>query len=95
VFPWATFGVNVSGCLLIGVLMVAITRRWPRARLLRPFVGVGFLGGYTTFSTYILDIRNTVAAGRPAVALLYLFGTLFAAVVAVWAGMAITGRMLR
>jgi len=94
-FPWSTFAVNVSGCLLIGALMVLITRRWPDAKLLRPFAGVGLLGGYTTFSTYVLDIRNTVAAGRPGVALLYLGGTLVAAVTAVWAGMAITGRLLR
>lgn len=94
-FPWATFGVNVTGCLLIGVLMVLITTRWPNARLLRPFAGVGFLGGYTTFSTYVLDIRNTVDAGHPALALAYLAGTLVAALAAVWAGMALATRILR
>ena len=94
-FPWATFTVNISGCLLIGALMVLIARRRPNARLLRPFAGVGFLGGYTTFSTYVLDIRNTVAAGEPGLALLYLSGTLVAALAAVWAGMAIAARVLR
>lgn len=39
-FAWATFGVNVSGCLLIGVFMMLVTEVWPRQRLLRPFVGV-------------------------------------------------------
>jgi CrcB protein len=94
-FPWATFGINVSGCFLISVLMVLITTRWPNARLLRPFAGVGFLGGYTTFSTYVVDIRNTVAAGHPAVAVVYLAGTLVAALGAVWAGMALAARFLR
>ena len=94
-FPWATFGVNVSGCLLIGALMVLITRRFPQAKLLRPFAGVGFLGGFTTFSTYVLDITNTIAAGRAEVAILYLAGTLIAAVAAVRAGMALATWMLR
>ena len=94
-FPWAIFSVNVSGCLLIGALMVLVTHRFPEAKLLRPFAGVGFLGGFTTFSTYVLDIRNTVAAGHPAVAVLYLAGTLMAALLAVRAGMALATRALR
>src|SRR5690348_233451 len=44
-FPWATFFTNVLGCLLIGVLMVLITERWTVHRLVRPFLGVGVLGG--------------------------------------------------
>jgi fluoride exporter len=94
-FPWATFGINVSGCLLIGVLMVLIARRWPRARLVRPFAGVGVLGGYTTFSTYVAEIRMAVADGHPGIALVYLAGTLVAAVLAVWVGMAVTQRVFR
>lgn len=48
-FAWATFGINVSGCLLIGVLMVLVTEVWSTRWLLRPFLGTGVLGGYTTF----------------------------------------------
>ncbi|MGY2061256.1 fluoride efflux transporter FluC, partial [Nocardia gipuzkoensis] len=57
-FPWATFTTNVSGCFLIGVLMVLITDIWIAHRLLRPFLGVGVLGGFTTFSTYTNETRN-------------------------------------
>lgn len=85
-FPWATFGVNVSGCLLIGVLMVLVTDVWPTQRLVRPFLGTGVLGGYTTFSTYILDTQQLLAAGAARTALVYLAGTLLAALVAVQAG---------
>jgi len=66
-FPWATFLVNVSGCLLIGVLMVLITEVWAAHRLLRPFLGTGVLGGYTTFSTYTVDVQQLVAAALAAV----------------------------
>jgi CrcB protein len=89
-FPWATFVVNVSGCLLIGVLMTLIGHLWPNQRLLRPFLGVGFLGGYTTFSTYALDIQQALGATAAATALLYLAGTLVTALLAVWAGTTIT-----
>src|SRR3954468_21827042 len=47
--PWTTFAVNVIGCLAIGVLMVAVGRWETRRSLLRPFAGVGVLGGFTTF----------------------------------------------
>ena len=85
-WPMATWLTNVSGCLLIGVLMLLVTEVWPNQRLLRPFLGVGVLGGYTTFSTAMLDVRALVQAGRPGVGLLYLGGTAAAAVVAVALG---------
>jgi CrcB protein len=90
-FSWATWVVNVSGCLLIGVLMVLIRRRWPDRHLIRPFWGVGVLGGYTTFSTAMVDVLRTTPAGG----LLYLAATLTGALLAVWAGTAVTESVLR
>ena len=57
-FPWATFLENVSGGLALGMLMVLLLDVWPPHRYLRPFLGVGLLGGYTTFSTYMLEARD-------------------------------------
>jgi CrcB protein len=94
-FPWATFGINVSGCLLIGVLMVLVTEVWAGRRHLRPFLGVGVLGGYTTFSTYIVDIQRLVAAGAAPTALAYLAGTLVAGLAATWLAVAATRAVLR
>jgi CrcB protein len=94
-FAWATFAVNVSGCLLIGVLMVLVERVWTGHRLLRPFLGVGVLGGYTTFSTSVVDVQQAVTAGAARVGLLYLATTAAGALVAVWAGAAITGWAVR
>jgi CrcB protein len=87
--PWTTLVINATGCLLIGVLMVLIDGAHP---LVRQFFGVGVLGGYTTFSTYVVDVLR---AGSPGVALVYLFGTLALALAAVWCGTAITRRVIR
>jgi CrcB protein len=93
--PWVTLAINVSGCLLIGVLMVLILEVWPPHPLLRPFLGTGVLGGYTTFSTYIVDIQHLLAGGAVATAVGYLLGTLLAALAAVYAGIALTRRLTR
>jgi fluoride exporter len=85
-FPWATLVVNALGCLLIGGLMVVVTEVTRPHRLARPFLGVGVLGGFTTFSTYTVDVQRLLLAHRPGVALGYLLGTLAAALVAVWLG---------
>jgi CrcB protein len=84
-FPWATFVINVGGSGLIGILMVVVTDVLTRQRLVRPFLGTGVLGGFTTFSTYALDIQHLIAGRHPALALLYLVGTAAGALIAVWA----------
>jgi CrcB protein len=93
-FPWTTFGINVLGCAVIGVLMVLITEVRPSAHhLVRPFFGTGVLGGFTTFSTYAVDVQRLVDHGRPGLALAYLAATLLAALVSVWAAAAATRRL--
>ncbi|MFI0350797.1 fluoride efflux transporter FluC [Actinomadura sp. 9N407] len=94
-FAWATLIVNVTGCLLIGALMVAITEVWDAHRLARPFLGVGVLGGYTTFSTYVVDAQRAVEAGSPGTALVYLAVTPVGALVAVFAGVRLARFLAR
>lgn len=94
-FPGGTFLTNVSGCFLIGVLMVLITEVRPAHRLARPFLGVGFLGGFTTFSTYTNEIRGLLRPGTIGPAMAYLAGTLICALLAViaatWLTRTLTG----
>ena len=90
-FPWSTWIVNVTGCLLIGVLMVLIAGLRPQQRLIRPFWGIGVLGGYTTFSTASVDVLRAA----PGTGLIYLGLTLIGALLAVWAGTAATEAVLR
>lgn len=84
--PWSTLTANVVGAFLLGALMVVVLEVGRPGRYLRPFLGVGVLGGFTTFSTYMLDTRTLLAAGEPLRAGGYLFGTLLAGLVAVWLG---------
>jgi CrcB protein len=85
-WPLATLLINVSGSFVLAALMVVLTELTSPHRLLRPFLGVGVLGGYTTFSTAEIDVAQMLRAGRPLLAVGYLLGTVLAAVLAAWAG---------
>ncbi|HEX6149202.1 fluoride efflux transporter FluC [Nocardioides sp.] len=87
--PWGTFTANVSGSLAIGVLAGWLFVRHPRLRLL---LGVGFLGGYTTFSTHLLDAHDLL--GEPVSLTAYVGGTLVTCLVAASVGL-VAGRRLR
>ncbi|MCZ4607983.1 CrcB family protein [Streptomyces sp. Lzd4kr] len=94
-FPWVTLWTNVVGCAVIGVFMVIITEVSAPHRLVRPFFGTGVLGGFTTFSTYAVDIQRLVDDGRPRTGLAYLAATLVAALTAVWLASAAARRVLK
>ncbi|WP_405672640.1 fluoride efflux transporter CrcB [Streptomyces uncialis] len=94
-FPWTTLGVNAVGCALIGVLMAALAAARAPHTLLRPFLGTGVLGGFTTFSAYALDVRQLVHHGRPGPAVWALVLTPVVALAAVWAAARVTRRTLR
>ncbi|WP_052288357.1 fluoride efflux transporter CrcB [Leptolyngbya iicbica] len=57
-FPWGTLGVNLSGCLVMGWLIVVFVQRGPYKPEIGLMLTTGFLGAYTTFSTYELDMAN-------------------------------------
>lgn len=94
-FPVATLLANLIGCTLIGALMAAITEATTPHRLLRPFFGIGLLGGFTTFSTYVFDVIDASTAGNGAVAVLYGLGTVLAALIAVITGLIVTRALIR
>ncbi|MFI2636054.1 fluoride efflux transporter CrcB [Streptomyces collinus] len=94
-FPWTTLWVNIAGCAAIGVFMVVITEIRPAHPLVRPFFGTGVLGGFTTFSTYAVDIRRLIDGGQAGSGLAYLAATPLAALTAVWLAAATTRRALK
>ncbi|MQS38466.1 CrcB family protein [Streptomyces katsurahamanus] len=94
-FPWAVLGINASGSALIGVLMVLVSEGDRRAHpLVRPFLGVGVLGGFTTFSAYALDFRELLTRGESWLAPAYAGGTVCACLAAVWAAASLTRAAL-
>ncbi|WP_433783964.1 fluoride efflux transporter FluC [Actinomycetospora sp. CA-101289] len=92
-FPWATFGINVVGCLLMGVVVAFVVERPGAHPLLRPFLGVGVLGGFTTFSTFAVDAEVLLTGGHRVTALLSLAGTALTAVAATALGLWVTRRL--
>ena len=91
-FPWTTLTVNAVGCAVIGVFMVVISEVRAAHRLVRAFFGTGVLGGFTTFSTYAVDIQHLVSIGRARSGAVYLGLTLLAALAAVWSAVWVTRR---
>jgi CrcB protein len=89
VFPWGILLVNVTGCLLIGVAAGLFEARYEHETWLRAAVMVGFLGGYTTFSTFALDSFRLLQQGLVGQALLNVAGSVVLALGAVWVGLAI------
>ena len=89
-WPWSTLVINVSGCLVIGVLMVVITELLTPHRLVRPFLGVGVLGGYTTFSTVMVETLILLRSGEVLTAVEYAVGTPLLAVLACGLGVVMT-----
>lgn len=87
-FAWSTLIVNVTGSLLLGVLMGLMATVWAHTHRWRPFLGVGVLGGYTTFSTAMLDLHALLPHAFP-LAMAYVAATLLLALAAAVAGQAL------
>ncbi len=83
--PWHTFAVNLTGAFVLGLLVVLAARLgWPG--WWRPLLAVGVLGGYTTFSTFSLEVVELGLHGRYGLAGIYALGSLAAGVVGAAAG---------
>jgi len=84
-FPYGTLAVNVLGCLVMGVLMglVGSNIAKPEHRL---FVGIGFLGAFTTFSTFSYEALQLFERQQPALGLLYIGASLLGCLLAITAG---------
>ena len=87
-FPATTFAINVSGSFVLALLLVFILEMWPPTTYVRPFLCVGFLGAYTTFSTWMVDTDRLLAAGAYGSAAVNVVGSLAAGAAATSLGLA-------
>jgi fluoride exporter len=89
-FPFHTFAINVTGSLVIGALLVLLTERFQIDPAWRLLLVVGFLGGYTTFSSYSFEAVTLMRAGESVKAGLYILGSNGLSLLACFAGIAVT-----
>lgn len=89
VFPWATFIVNVLGCLIIGILVGFFTKQQIENSDLKLLFVTGFCGGFTTFSAFALENIKLFQTGNSLLALLYIALSVIVGIFAVWSGIMI------
>ena len=88
-FPWATLAVNVLGSFAIGIAYVLIVERGMLHPDWRHIAMIGFLGAFTTFSTFSLEALALFEAGRAALALGYVGASVATCLLSVWLGMSL------
>lgn len=94
-FPAATLLINVVGCLLMGVVVVHVTEVREAHPLVRPFLAVGVLGGFTTFSTFAVDAQQLLTGRHLGTAYGYLAATVLGSVGAAALGLALARATAR
>jgi CrcB protein len=86
-FPWATFTVNLLGSLAMGLLAGGFARLGTAGESWRLLIGVGLLGGFTTFSAFSLELMMLIERGQAAVALTYAAVSVIAGLTALYVGL--------
>jgi len=85
-FPYGTLLVNVIGSFLIGILYVVIVQKMHVSPELKSIMVVGFLGAFTTFSTFSLEAFNFINEGLVLNAITYILSSVILCIISVWAG---------
>jgi CrcB protein len=93
VFPLGTFAINLTGCFILSFFLTLTLERLEINPKLRLAIGTGFLGAFTTFSTFAVDSVNLIRSQQMWVSAAYILGTSFGCVVLAWLGI-VTSRVL-
>ena len=85
-FPYGTFVVNMTACIIIGFILTFLGKRADLSPAWRYLIPIGFIGAYSTFSTYEWETLSTLRSGAFLLAALYAVGSLLCGLIAVWGG---------
>jgi CrcB protein len=94
-WPWATFIINVSGTVVLAYSVTRLQERLPLSTYRRPFLGTGFCGAFTTFSTMEVEILDLLRAGHTALAVAYAAASIVCGYLAIWVTTALVRRLRR
>lgn len=92
-FPWGTLSVNVLGSFTMGILYILLLERLSSGPEVRAFLLIGFLGAFTTFSTFSIETLNLLENAQIGKALLNAAGSVVICIAAAWLGVAL-GRQI-
>ena len=92
-FPYGTFGINITRSFLIGLVFAFLTERSQWSPYWRYLIPIGFIGGYTTFSSFEFETLRTIQEGQFGIGLLYVMSSVLLGLAAVWGGL-VAGRAL-
>ncbi|HEV2215479.1 MAG TPA: fluoride efflux transporter CrcB [Terracidiphilus sp.] len=92
-FPYGTLVINLTACLVIGFSLTYLGRRVELSPAWRYLIPIGFVGAYSTFSTYEWETLSSLRSGAFAMAALYAVGSLLLGLVAVWLGVVLAEVM--
>ena len=93
-FPYGTLLINLTACVIIGFSLTYLGRRVELSAAWRHLIPIGFIGAYSTFSTYEWETLSTLRAGAFALAALYAFGSLLLGLIATWLGTILADAIL-
>jgi fluoride exporter len=86
-FPWSTLLINIVGSFLIGAFAESFALRWDASQSTRVFLVVGICGGYTTFSTFSLDVVTLINRGETLTAGAYIVASVALGLLALYGGL--------
>ncbi|MTI16425.1 fluoride efflux transporter CrcB [Rhodobacteraceae bacterium RKSG542] len=89
-FPWGTITVNILGSLIMGIFVEVLAQKLNGSNELRFLIATGFLGGFTTFSSFSLDVAVLWERGEPWLAFIYVTASVVLSIGALFCGLAAT-----